>query len=130
MPNRLLDRRKVRPKSLRTQVELGPAFTMRQRVNEIPPLVSFKRQATLRTGMQHRTRTPLTTTGLKVNTPCCVAKAKPKFRDLPAPVESVEGHASQRAIESATTHQAAQRGQRHSIMVKRDLNSGTLPHFG
>ena len=60
MPNRLLDRRKVRPKPLGTEVELGPALTMRQRVNEVPPLVSFKRQVSLRTGMQHRTRTPLT----------------------------------------------------------------------
>ena len=126
MPNRLLDRRKVRPKSLRTQVELGPALTMRQRVNEVPSLVSFKRQATLRTGMQHRTRTPLTTTGLKVNTPCCIAKGKSEFRELRW---SPEGHASQRAIESATTH-AAQREQRRSIVVKRDLNSGTLPQFG
>jgi hypothetical protein len=79
MPNCLLDRRKVRPKPLRTQVELGPALTMRQCVNEIPSLVSFKRQATPRAGMQHRTRTPLTTIGIKVNTPCCIAKAKPDF---------------------------------------------------
>jgi hypothetical protein len=52
---------------------------MRKRVNEVPSLVSFKRQAALRTGMQHRTRTPLTTIGIKVNTLCCIAKAKPDF---------------------------------------------------
>jgi len=57
MPNRLFDRRKMRPKALRAEVELGSALTMRQGVNEEPSLVAFKRQATLRTGRQHRTPT-------------------------------------------------------------------------
>ena len=84
MPNCLLDRWKVRPKSLRPEVELSPSLTMWQRMDEVPPLVSIKRQATLRTEMRHRTRTPLTTTGLKVNTPCCIAKASPSFAIFPA----------------------------------------------
>jgi hypothetical protein len=57
MPNCLFDGRKMRPKPLRPEVELGPAFIMRQGVNEKPSLVAFKRQATLRTGRQHRTPT-------------------------------------------------------------------------
>jgi hypothetical protein len=57
MPNCLLDGRKVRPKPLRPQVKLGPALTMWQRVNEVPPLVSFELQTPLPAGMQHRTPT-------------------------------------------------------------------------
>jgi hypothetical protein len=44
MANCLLDRRKVGPKALRPEVQLSPAFAMRKRVNEMPPLVSFERQ--------------------------------------------------------------------------------------
>jgi hypothetical protein len=49
---------------------------MWQGVNEVPSLVAFKRQATLRTGKQHRDPNPLTTTWIKVNTLCCIAKAE------------------------------------------------------
>jgi hypothetical protein len=104
MPNRLFDRWEMRPKPLRTQVELGPAFTMRQCVNEVPSLVFFKRQATLRTGMQHRTRTPLTTQPvLRLIRHVALQKPSPSFAIFPAPVESGAGHALDRAIESATT---------------------------
>src|SRR5215471_2489707 len=101
MPNRLFDRRKMGPKALRPQVELGPALTIRQGVNEVPSLVSFKRQLTFRTGMQHRTRTPLTTTGVKVNTLCCIAKAKPD-----------PDFALRKRLKSAV---AAQRNQRRKV---------------
>src|SRR6516165_2616712 len=75
MANCLLDGRKVGPKPLRPKVQLGPALTMWQCMNEIPPLVSFERQTPLRAGMQHRTPTPLTVTGFNVNMRCCIAKA-------------------------------------------------------
>ncbi len=83
MANGLFDGRKMRPKPLRTEMELGPALTMRQGVNEVPSLIAFKRQATLRTGMQHRTPTPTDPPlSVKVNTLCCIAKAeeRPEFR--------------------------------------------------
>jgi hypothetical protein len=87
-------------------------LTMRQGVNEVPSLVFFKRQPTLRTGMQHRTRTPLTTIGSKVNTLCCVAKAE----------ERTEFVLRKRMNRQAA---AVQR-----IRAENDLISGTLPPFG
>ena len=123
MPNRLFDCRKMRPKALRTQVELGPALTMRQCVNEVPSLAAFKRQATLRTGMQHRTRTPLTTIDVKVNTRCCIAKAD-GMRTRPW---KTIGPAT---IMSAFQARAAPRDQITFIAVESDLISGMLPPFG
>jgi hypothetical protein len=76
MANCLFDRRKVGPKPLRPKVQLGPVLTMRQRMNEVPPLISFERQTPSSAGMQHRTPTPLTRpTQVKVNLTCCIAKA-------------------------------------------------------
>src|SRR6516164_469776 len=55
MANGLFDGRKMRPKPLRPQVQLGAALTVWQGVNEVPPLVSLKRQVPFCVGMQHRT---------------------------------------------------------------------------
>ena len=73
MANCLFDRRKVGPKSLRPQVQLGPALVVRQRVNEVPPLVFYKRQTSLRAGLQPQP--PLTALRLT----CDVALQKPKY---------------------------------------------------
>ena len=105
MPNCLFDGRKVRPKPLRPQVKSGPALTMWQAVNEVPSLVAFKRQTTLRSRMRHRTRTPLTTLGVKVNTLCCIAKAEER------------PNSTQKAIEAGRSG-AAQRDQKRSWRLK------------
>src|SRR6516165_262415 len=75
MANCLFDCWKMRPKPLTPKVELGSALTMWQRVNEVPPLVSFKRQTPLSAGMQHRTHPHCPQSGLRLT--CDVALQKP-----------------------------------------------------
>ena len=104
MPNGLFDGRKVRPKTLRPEVELGAALVMWQRVNEVPSLVAFRRQTALPTGMQHRDPNPLTSR-VKVNTLCCIAKAEER------------PNSTQKAIEAGRSG-AAQRDQKRSWRLK------------
>ena len=73
MPNCLFDCRKMRPKPLRPKVQLGPALTMRQCVNEVPPLVSFKRQTTRVPECNIGPPDP-TDRSFTVNMQCCIAK--------------------------------------------------------
>jgi hypothetical protein len=68
---------------------------MRQGMNEVPSLVSFERQTTLRTGMQHRTPTHWLPLGLRLTRLCCIAKAGPNFAisatDGPPTTKSLKG---------------------------------------
>ena len=114
MPNCLFNGRKMRPKALRPEVELGPAFIMWQRVNEVPSLVAFRRQTTLPTGMQHRDPNPLTSR-VKVNTLCCIAKAEER------------PNSTQKAIEAGRSGAARSEA---FMAAESDLISGTLPPFG